>query len=134
MAPASVPPAPKVITPLPLSRYTGAWTFPDGGLSHGPQPQFLDLVVHEENGHASGTLFARFKVPAGSKDDPVLRFDFTGEFRNSRNQVFALETSDGAKGTIELIPGPAFNLLEVNFLTDAKPGKIRQGNVVLVKK
>jgi len=103
-------------------------------LYHGPQPEFVDLVVHEQNGHADGTLFGRFKLPAGSKDDPVLRFDFTGEFKATRNQTFALETSDGAKGTLELIPGPAFNLIEVNFQTEAKPGKIRQGNVVMVKK
>jgi len=132
----NAPPVPlrPSITPLPLARYTGAWTFPQAGLYHGPTPEFLDLVVHEENGRADGTLFARFKLPAGSKDDPVLRFDFSGEFKNTRNQTFALETSDGAKGTIELIPGPAFNLLEVNFQTEPKPGKVRQGNVVLIKK
>jgi hypothetical protein len=48
--------------------------------------------------------------------------------------VFNLVTSDGAKGTIELIPGSAFNLLEVNFQTEPKPGKVRQADVVLVKK
>src|SRR5581483_2765651 len=111
------------VTPLPLARYIGAWTFPPGGLFHGPTPEFLDLVVHEENGHADGTLFARFKTVPGSKDDPVLRFDFSGEFKGTRNQVFPRETSDGAKGTIELIPGPAFNLLEVNFQTEPKPNK-----------
>lgn len=133
-APTATAPLRNSITPLPLARYVGAWTFPDGGLYHGPQPEFLDMVVHEENGHATGTLFARFKVAAGSKDDPVLRFDFSGDFKNARNQSFALETSDGAKGTIELIPGPAFNLLEVNFQTDPKPGKVRMGNMVLIKK
>lgn len=123
------------ITPVPLIRYTGAWTFPlANGLYHGPQPEFADLVVHEENGHADGTLFARFKPGAGAPGDPVLRFDFSGEFKNMRTQVFNLETSDGAKGTLQLIPGPAFNLLEVNFQIDAKPGKVRQGNMVLVKK
>ena len=66
--------------------------------------------------------------------NPVVRFDFLGELKNTRNQVFTLETSDGAKGSIELIPGPAFNLLEVNFQTEPKAGKIRQANVVLVKK
>ncbi|MBZ5602784.1 MAG: hypothetical protein LAO79_10805 [Acidobacteriia bacterium] len=131
---APVPTARPAITPLPLVRYTGAWTFPTGGLFHGTAPEFLDLVVHESNGHVDGTLFARFKVAPGGKDDPVLRFDFAGDLKNTRNQVFPLETSDGAKGTIELIPGPAFNLLEVNFQTEPKPGKIRQGNVVLVKK
>jgi hypothetical protein len=94
----------------------------------------VDLVIHEQDGHAVGTLFARFKLPPASKDDPVLRFDFKGDFKGSRNQLFALETSDGAKGSIELIPGPAFNLLEINFLIDQKPGKIRQANAVLIKK
>ncbi len=128
------PPTPKVQTPLPLARYTGAWTYPSGGLYHGPQPEFVDLVVHEDSGHATGTLFARFKLPSSSKDDPVLRFDFSGDFKSTRNQIFSLVTSDGAKGSIELIPGPAFNLLEINFQTEPKPGKIRQANVVLVKK
>lgn len=137
-APAPFParPAPKAaITPLPLIRYTGAWTFPlANGMFHGARPEFVDLVVHEQDGHADGTLFARFTLPAGSPGDPVVRFDFSGDFQNTRNQVFNLVTSDGAKGTIELIPGPAFNLLEVNFQTDPKPGKVRQGNFVLVKK
>jgi hypothetical protein len=35
---------------------------------------------------------------------------------------------------LELIPGPAFNLLEVNFNTGDKPGMIRQGNFLLIKK
>ncbi|HML18188.1 MAG TPA: hypothetical protein VK419_14260 [Bryobacteraceae bacterium] len=122
-------------TAVPLVRYTGAWTFPiSNGLYHGPQPEFADLVVHEDNGHASGTLFARFKLAPGATGDPVLRFDFSGDFTSQRTQVFNLETSDGAKGTMELIPGPAFNLLEVNFQIAARPDKVRQGNMVLVKK
>lgn len=134
-APPTAALAPTVITPLPLVRYTGAWTFPStGGLYHGTQPEFIDLVVHEEDGAADGTMFARFKLPPGSTGDPVLRFDFKGQFRNSRTQVFPLETSDGATGTLELIPGPAFNLLEVNFEIQSKPGKIHQGNAVLIKK
>ena len=137
VTPPSLPPAePKPLSSalpsLPLARYTGVWVFPAvNGLFHGPQPEFADLVIHEENGRASGTLFARFKVSSG---DPVIRFDFSGEFQKTRNQLFNLETSDGAKGTIELIPGPAFNLLEVNFQTEQKPGKITQANAVLVKK
>jgi len=137
-APTAVAPAPPSVAPvapLPLVRYTGAWTYPaTGGLFHGSEPEFADLVVHENNGKADGTLFARFKLPPGSSGDPVLRFDFSGEFHNTRNQVFVLETSDGAHGTIQLIPGPAFNLLEVNFQTDPRPGKVHQGNFVLVKK
>ncbi len=125
-------PAPPGITPVPLARYTGAWTFPaTNGLFHGAQPEFFDILVHEENGRATGTAFARFKVSTG---DPILRFDFSGNFQSTQRQVFNLVTTDGAKGTIELIPGPAFNLLEVNFQTEAKPGKIRQADVLLVKK
>lgn len=134
--PVAVATSPKAnMPPLPLARYTGAWIYPvQGGLFHGAQPEFVDLVVHEENGHADGTLFARFKLPPGSAGDAELRFDFSGDFENSRNQVFNLLTSEGAKGTIELIPGPAFNLLEINFQTEARPGKVHQGNAVLVKK
>jgi hypothetical protein len=128
-------PAPPTVTPVPLARYTGAWTFPQtNGLFHGATPELVDVLVHEENGHVTGTAFARFKLPPGSSGDPVVRFDFSGDFQPTRNQVFNLVTSDGAKGRVELIPGPAFNLLEVNFLAEAKPGKIRQADVVLVKK
>ncbi len=130
--PASAPPAQSSV--VPLIRYTGEWIFPEMGLYHGVQPALVELVVHEENGHASGTLTARFKLPPGSTGDPAVKFDFSGEFKSSRNQVFNLTTSDGAKGTIELIPGPAFNLLEVNFQTEVRPGKVRQANVVLLKK
>jgi len=128
-------PAPPTVTPLPLARYVGAWTFPQtNALYHGPQPEFIDLLVHEENGHATGSAFARFKLPPGSTGDPIVRFDFSGEFQPARRQVFNLVTAEGAKGTIELIPGPAFNLLEINFQTELKPGKIHQADVVLVKK
>lgn len=128
-------PAPPAITTVPLVRYIGAWTWPQSnGLYHGAQPEFIDVVVHDENGHLTGTAFARFKLPPGSTGDPVLRFDFSGDLQPTRNQVLSLVTSDGAKGTVELIPGPAFNLLEVNFQTEPKPGKIRQADVVLVKK
>ena len=131
-APRAVKPT---ITPLSLLRYTGAWVFPStNGLYHGPQPEVIDLVVREDNGHASGTLLARFKLPPGSPGDPELRLDFAGDFKNTRNQTFALETSEGAMGSIELIPGPAFNLLEVNFQTEMKPGKVRQANFMLIKK
>jgi hypothetical protein len=129
-------PAPRPsITTLPLPRYTGAWTYSSvGGLFHGAEPEFVDLVVHEENGKASGTFYARFKLPPGSTGDPIVKFDFSGDFRAAKIQTFALETSDGAKGTMDLIPGNAFNLLEVNFETEIKPGKVHLGDVLLVKK
>ncbi len=101
------------------------------------QPESADLVVREENGQASGTLTARFRLPAGSTDNPGVHFDFAGAFGSARMQRFAVTTSTGATGALELIPGPAFNLLEVNFSigdkSDDKPGMIRQGNFLLVK-
>jgi len=131
----SSPTTPQPATqPVPLIRYTGEWTFPSMGMYHGAQPESIELVVNEENGHASGSLTARFKLPPGNTGDPVVKFTFTGEFSSARTQVFNLTTSEGAKGILELIPGPAFNLLEVNFQSEARPGKIRQGNVVLLKK
>jgi hypothetical protein len=134
-SPAPVAPSGRSVTPVPLTRYVGAWTYPvRNTLFHGAEPEFVDLVVHEENGQAAGTLYARFKLPPGSSGDPILRFDFAGTFQNVRGQSFDLETSDGAKGTVELIPGPAFNLIEVNFTTEARPGKVRQANFILVKK
>jgi hypothetical protein len=135
--PAVGAPAPRTtsITPLPLARYTGAWTYSTvGGMFHGAEPEFVDLTVAEENGKATGTFYARFKLPPGSTGDPLVRFDFSGDFRGTRIQTFTLETSDGAKGTVDLIPGNAFNLLEVNFEMEIKPGKIHLGDLLLVKK
>ncbi len=123
------------VTQLPLARYTGDWVFPTGGMSFGGKPEFVDLVVREKNGQCDGRMLAKFILPPGSTGDPLLRFEFAGEFKNSARQTFPLTTSDGAKGTIELIPGTAFNLLEINVqIADAKQGKIRKANVVLVKK
>jgi hypothetical protein len=145
---ASVPPPPPVsaapvpstpaaakasVNSVPLPRYVGAWTFPTvNGIFHGAQPEFVDMVVHEQNGRIDGTLFGRFKVVPGT--DPLVRFDFQGDFGSGATQRFPLVTSDSAQGTIELIPGPAFNLLEVNFQTEPKANKIRVGNFILVKK
>jgi hypothetical protein len=91
-------------------------------------------VVREANRVVSGTLSARFILPRGSPDEPLLRFDFSGPLTAARIQRFVLETADGAKGVVDLIPGGAFNLLEINFQTETKPGKIRLGNFVLIKK
>lgn len=121
------------ITPLPLSRYVGIWGFQPGNLFHGPEPEIVDVVVHEENGRATGTFYGRFKLPPGSTGDPVLRFNFSGDFRATRNQTFVLQTGDGAKGTVDLIPGGPFNVLEVNFETEIKAGKVHQGDMLLVK-
>jgi hypothetical protein len=105
-----------------------------GAHFHGAQPLSAELVVREENGRAGGKLSVRFKLPPGNTGKPDVQFDFEGTFQNSREQTFAVTTNGGAKGTLELIPGPAFNLLEVNFSTDEEPGAVRQANFLLVKK
>jgi hypothetical protein len=133
-APVSNGPPQVVIAPLPLARYVGTWAYSKiGGSFHGAEPEALDLIVHEENGKVSGTMAARFKLPPGGSGDPAVRFEFSGDLRTNRIQSFALLADDGAKGTIELIPGNAFNLLEVNFQMEARPGKIHLGDVLLVK-
>jgi hypothetical protein len=82
----------------------------------------------------SGTLHVRFLLPAGSPGNPELTLEFQGLIQQTRNQVFPLRTSDGAAGMIELIPGSAFNLLEVNVQTDAVENKVRSANFVLLKR
>ena len=128
------PAAPKPsITPLPLSRYTGVWSWKPGGIFFGTEPEVIDLAVHEENGHATGTFYGRFKLPQGSTGDPVLRFELSGDFTATRIQTFSLITADGVIGIVQLIPGGPFNMLEVNFNTEVRPGKIHQGDVLLQK-
>ena len=129
------PSAPEGVPPVPLIRYTGTWSFPaPAGVFSGAKPEFVDLAVHEEEGQLKGSFYGRFTVPPGGKVDPLLRFDFSGALSSARTQSLQLETAEGAKGTIELIPGEAFNLLEINFHTGPKAGKLQQGNMVLLKK
>jgi len=128
-------PAVRTVPPSSLARYTGAWIYPAANrVYRGPQPEFIDMVIREENGNAVGALFATFKQPRGSWIEPEVQFSFSGEFQNTSNQVFALKTSDGVKGTVELIPGSTPNLLEVKFETEEGLGKIRLANFVLVRK
>ena len=127
---------PPSVTPLPLARYTGDWIYERAtGRFHGAEPEFVDLVVREQNGKCDGRMTARFVLPASSPGDPILRFDFAGDLKNERVQTFPLKTSDGSTGTISLIPGSAFNLLEIAVqIADPKPNKVRQANVILIKK
>jgi hypothetical protein len=117
------------------SRYAGNWTFPTvGGMYHGPQPQSIELVVQEAGGQLSGTLQARFGPFGDVKTASDLHFEFSGMAVAGRVQSLPLVTSEGAKGKIDLIPGPAFNLLELNFYTDRHAGKVSQGNLLLIRK
>ncbi len=143
-APAAVGnPAPALrtrsVAALPLSRYVGSWIYPTvGAQHHGAEPESVDMTVRENNGHAQGTLSVRFRLAANRSADAVVSFDFEGAFQATRNQSFPLVTAIGAKGTVELIPGSAFNLLEVSFTVEEQPGDqpgvIRQGNFLLIKK
>jgi hypothetical protein len=129
-------PAPRndSISPVPLVRYVGEWTFPSvNGIFHGAAPISVELTVRESQGHVDGTLSGRFKPPAGVTD-PAVQFTFEGDIAATPTQRFTLRTNDGRSGVIELIPGPAFNLLEVNFQADPRANKIRGGNFILVKK
>lgn len=134
-ASASVAPRPASPTPVPLARYVGLWSYrPGPGAQYfGSEPETVDFTVHEANGHATGTFYARFKLGPGSTGDPVLRFEFSGDFKPSLKQSFQLTTAEGASGTVELTPGIAFNELEVNFTTDARPGKVSQADMILLK-
>jgi len=123
------------VSPVPLVRYVGTWSYPAvNGIFHGAQPESVALEIQEQNGHVNGTVDAKFKRSPGNANDPMVRFKFTGDITATPTQKFTLMTSDGAAGVIELIPGPAFNLLEVNFQTDPQPNKIRSGNFILMKK
>ena len=129
-------PAPRSdsISPVPLVRYVGEWVFPvANGVFHGITPVSVELAVHESKGHVDGTLSGRFKPLAGVTE-PTVQLSFEGEIAATPTQRFTVKTNDGRSGVIELIPGPAFNLLEVNFQTDPGAGKIRSGNFILVKK
>jgi len=124
------------ITPVPLGRYVGSWIYsPATAVFHGPEPESVDLSVREENGEMNGNLSVRFKAAPGIPSERItVSFDFTGALQSTRIQTFPLVTADGTKGRIDLIPGPAFNILEIAFETDAKPGKVRSGNFLLIKK
>ena len=75
----------------------------NNGLYHGSEPEIVDVTIQETNGHLSGTAYARFRAP--NEPARTLRFQFTGDVRAGRTQVFSLETVDGVKGSLELIPG-----------------------------
>ncbi|HEV2200364.1 MAG TPA: hypothetical protein VGR73_11145 [Bryobacteraceae bacterium] len=133
-APPSAAGAPgRPLPAIPISRYTGSWSFLAGvSTYHGLPPVTFDVFVREEGGQIFGTVNARFIV--GGKADPAVRFDFSGPLKAVRYQAFPLQTADGAKGTVELIPGNAFNLLEVNYTLDGAPAKVRESDVILVKR
>lgn len=119
--------------PVPLARYTGSWGWLQGVSNYyGEPPTMFDVIVKIDNGQVQGMVSAAFLV--GRSREPSVRFTFNGPLQATRNQIFSLKMSDGTTGTVELIPGPAFNLLEVKFNLDAAPKKVSTSDVTLLKK
>lgn len=125
---------PPTVTPVPLIRYTGDWQFPANGTYFGTRPESVEVTVRGSGGRVTGTLNARFSLPSGNSANPVVQLSFNGPLTQNRTQTFDVRTSDGVPGTIELIPGPAFNLLEVNFQLALLPNRVRHGNFLVLKK
>jgi hypothetical protein len=130
-------PAPQVTAPVPPppspSRFAGGWSYPTKGQFYGAEPEFAELAIREDNGHLMGGLSVRFKPGPGALSVPF-QFGFGGDLRGASLQTFAIETRNGDKGTIELIPGAAPNMLEVNFHARLSDGRTQSGNMILVKR
>jgi hypothetical protein len=125
------------IAPAPSTsggRYVGSWNYSAGGMYHGAQPAVVNMDLADQGGKLVGTMTASFWPFGDIRVVTPLRFEFSGTPSAGRVQSFPLVTSDGAKGNVDLIPGPAFNLLEVNFRTDKVPGKVTQGNFMLIRR
>ncbi len=128
------PGAAKITRPNPngppaLARYTGEWEFPTKGLYYGRRPDSADLVVQETNGMLGGTLTAKYSGPAAE-----LKIQFQGPVQEGRTQTFPVQFPNGENGSVELIPGTAINLLEINFVAPSTTGPINAANLVLVKR
>ena len=118
---------------LPLTRYTGSWEFLKGISTYKGLPPFtFDMAVQFDNGEMTGTVSATFDVLP--KADPSVKFTFSGPMQPGREQSFPLETAEGAKGQVDLIPTGTFNLLEVRFKLENAKGKVSESDVVLIKK
>jgi general secretion pathway protein A len=126
----TAPPAPPPTSP---SRFAGGWSYPTKGQFYGAEPEFAELAIREDNGHLMGGLSVRFKPGPGALSVPF-QFGFGGDLRGASIQTFAIETRNGDKGTIELIPGAAPNMLEVNFHARLIDGRTQSGNMILVKR
>jgi hypothetical protein len=129
-------PAPQVTAPSPRPApfpLVGGWSYPSNGRFYGAEPEFVELAIREDNGHLMGALSVRFK-PASGTESGLLQFGFSGDVRSASMQTFSVQIKNGDRGTIELIPGSAPNMLEVNFHVPRSDGKTQSGNMILVKK
>jgi hypothetical protein len=117
-----------------LSRVAGSWTYSSNGIYKGSEPEIAEMAVRNDNGYIIGTLAVRFKSVSKGGSEPLLRFAFGGDLHNAARPTFNLESKDGGKGTIELIPGAAPNRLEVNFQAGQEPGRVLSADMMLDKR
>jgi hypothetical protein len=131
-----VPPAKPIARPsnvptgaLALPRYAGSWAYTPIGTApsqfFGPVPKSVTLTVTEADGKLVGTLQATFTKASYSLD-----VQFGDTMQPARVQRFATESPVGP-AIVELIPGPAFNLLELNVRAEQLSDPLV--NVMLVK-
>lgn len=117
------------------SRYAGDWMYPTVNEHyHGARPESMELSVHEEGGQMRGSFHVKFRLPPTTTVDPIVEFTFSGPYETTRSQSFPIMLPDGTKGTFEMIPATTFNLLEVSFAVDERPGKINRGNFFIIRK
>jgi hypothetical protein len=123
------------ITPLPLSRYAGDWRYSTAVRTFkGLEPETANLSVVPQDGQFSGHLSVRFKASPDAPSDRTVQFQFSGAMQTTRIQKFEFQTADGTKGMLDLVPGTAFNLLEVTFEMEPRSGGVSKGSFVLIKK
>ena len=115
--------------PPSVTRFTGEWEFPAKGLFYGRKPDEVELVIRDDNGTLSGALTARYSAPTAN-----LSLQFQSGVQEGRTQTFTVPLANGVSGRIELIPGTAINLLEVNFESPAGSAPVTSANFVLVKR
>lgn len=85
---------------------SGRWTFGPTSPSGSPfPPESVALSLSEIGGLLQGTLAGRYRTPRSSGLQPDVRFSFQGPAR-AGNMRFPWATSDGTKGSVELIRLP----------------------------
>ncbi len=104
-------------------------SFTAKGLFYGRKPDEVELVIRDDNGTLSGALTARYSAPTAN-----LSLQFQAGVQEGRSQTFTVPLANGVSGRIELIPGTAINLLEVNFESPAGSAPVTSANFVLVKR
>ena len=102
--PARVEPAAQPAVAAPS--VSGQWTFGRTSSSGSPfPPESVALSLSENGGAIQGSLAGKYRAPKSSGMKPDVRFSFQGP-AHAGNMRFAWASSDGTKGSIELIRLP----------------------------